>query len=159
MWMNKGAGSLRPAMRAGMDFPSRQHFEEQIKKELPAKLKKVEFRVDMAPLDPRPDPKDQRGNPLYVYDPSTKVVSTDPLEEFLDLLPTRLVQFRVYALDHTYDAALSRATTTVLPHSPNTWIGINSASVRILTGLFHFPLNSTGKIAKKVLRQELEASV
>lgn len=102
-----------------MDFPSRQHFEEQIKKELPAKLKKVEFRVDMAPLDPRPDPKDQRGNPLYVYDPSTKVVSVDPLEEFLDLLPTRLVQFRVYTLDHTYDAALSRATTTVLNKTPS----------------------------------------
>ena len=49
----------------------------------------------MAPLDPRPDPKDRRGSPLYVYDPGTKAISTDPLEEFLDLLPTRLVQFRV----------------------------------------------------------------
>ena len=103
----------------GMDFPSHEHFEEQIKKELPARLQKAEFRVDMAPLDPRPDPKDRRGNPLYVYDPSTKGISTDPLEEFLDLLPTRLVQFRIYSLDHRHDAALSRAAATVLNKTPS----------------------------------------
>ncbi len=103
----------------GMDFPSHAHFEEQIKKELPARLQKVEFRVDMAPLDPRPDPKDRRGNSLYVYDPGTKAISTDPLEEFLDLLPTRLVQFRVYTHDHANDEALSRATATVLNKTPS----------------------------------------
>ena len=102
----------------GMDFPSHAHFEQQIKKELPTKLQKIEFRVDMAPLDPRPDPKDRRGNPLYVYDPGTKGISTEPLEEFLDLLPTRLIQFRIYALDHQHDEALSRATATVLNKTP-----------------------------------------
>ena len=61
----------------GMDFPSHKHFEEQIKKELPARLQKVEFRVDMAPLDPRPDPKDRRGSPLYVYDQAPKASTTD----------------------------------------------------------------------------------
>jgi hypothetical protein len=103
----------------GMDFPSHKHFEEQIKKELSARLQKVEFRVDMAPLDPRPDPRDHRGSPLYVYDPSTKGISTEPLEEFLDLLPTRLVQFRIYSLDHQHDEALSRAAATVLNKTPS----------------------------------------
>ncbi len=102
-----------------MDFPSHEQFEEQIKKELPGRLQKLEFRVDMAPLDPRPDPKDRRGNPLYVYDPSTKTISTEPLEEFLDLLPTRLVQFRIYSLDHQHDAALARAAATVLNKTPS----------------------------------------
>src|SRR3989454_4615834 len=73
----------------GMDFPSREQFEKQIQKELPATLQTLSFRVDMAPLDPRPDPKDTRGIPLYVYDPATQAVSTEPLEDFLDLLPTR----------------------------------------------------------------------
>jgi hypothetical protein len=73
----------------------------------------------MAPLDPRPDPKDQRGIPLYVYDPGTRTVSTEPLEEFLDLLPTRLVQFRIYSLDHQHDAVLSRAAATVLNKTPS----------------------------------------
>lgn len=103
----------------GLDFPSHEQFQQQIRKELPASLQKVQFRVDMAPLDPRPDPKDTRGIPLFVYDPGTTGVSTEPLEEFLDLLPTRLVQFRLYALDHERDAALSRAAATVLNKTPS----------------------------------------
>jgi len=103
----------------GMDFPSHEHFEKQIRKELPASLQKFAFRVDMAPLDPRPDPKDRRGNPLFVYDPGTQGVSIDPLEEFLDLLPTRLIQFRIYTLSHEQDAPLSRAAATVLNKTPS----------------------------------------
>jgi HD superfamily phosphohydrolase len=103
----------------GMDFPSREHFEKQIRKELPAQLHMLPFRVDMAPLDPRPDPKDTRGSPLYVYDPATQTVSTESLEEFLDLLPTRLIQFRIYAHDHGTDAELSRAAAAVLNKTPS----------------------------------------
>ncbi|GMV51983.1 HD domain-containing protein [Nitrospirales bacterium NOB] len=102
----------------GMDFPSHEHFRQQIQKALPSRLKHFPFRVDMAPLDPRPDPKDTRSTPLLVYDPGTKGLSTEPLEEFLDLLPTRLVQFRIYALDHAEDAALSSAAATVLNKTP-----------------------------------------
>ena len=102
----------------GMDFPSREQFEKQIQKELPAKLQRLRFSVDMAPLDPRPDPKDTRITPLMVYDPSTQSVSTEPLEEFLDLLPTRLIQFRIYALNHDTDADLSRAAATVIYRVP-----------------------------------------
>ena len=103
----------------GMDFPSHEQFEKQIQKELPTTLHKLPFRVDMAPLDPRPDPKDTRGLPLFVYDSSTHTVSTEPLEEFLDLLPTRLIQFRIYALNHDTDADLSRAAATVLNKTPS----------------------------------------
>jgi hypothetical protein len=106
-------------MERGMDFPSREHFERQIKKELPAALHGLPFRVDMAPLDPRPDPKDTRGIPLFVYDPGTQGVSTEPLEEFLDLLPTRLIQFRLYAQNHDTDADLSRAAAAVLNKAPS----------------------------------------
>ncbi|MFO0773110.1 MAG: HD domain-containing protein [Nitrospiraceae bacterium] len=98
----------------GMDFPSHEDFERQIRKALPASLARLQFRVDMAPLDPRPDPKDPQAKPLFVYDPGTKRVSREPLEEFLDLLPTRLVQFRLYALDHEQDSALSSAASSVL---------------------------------------------
>ena len=103
----------------GMDFPTHEQFQQQIQKALPAKLQTLPFRVDMAPLDPRPDPKDTRGVPLLVYDPGTKGLSTEPLEELLDLLPTRLVQFRIYALDHDHDAALSRAAATILNKTPS----------------------------------------
>ena len=103
----------------GMDFPGHDHFEKQIRKDLPPRLQSLRFSVDMAPLDPRPDPKDTRGIPLFVYDPATKVVSTEPLEEFLDLLPTRLIQFRIYALNHETDAHLAQAAATVLNKTPS----------------------------------------
>lgn len=103
----------------GLDFPTREQFEKQLQKELPASLQTLPFRVDMAPLDPRPDPRDARGVPLFVYDPGTRTVSTEPLEEFLDLLPTRLIQFRIYAPSHDTDAALSRAAATVLNKAPS----------------------------------------
>jgi len=103
----------------GMDFPSPAEFKQRIRKELPGHLADLPFEVDSAPLDPRPDPKDTRGIPLYVYDSSTQTVSTEPLEEFLDLLPTRLIQFRIYALNHATDAELSRAAATVLNKTPS----------------------------------------
>ena len=102
----------------GMDFPAINTLKSKFGKNC-RKSSEDRFRVDMAPLDPRPDPKDQRGNALFVYDPGTKNVSTEPLEEFLDLLPTRLVQFRIYASDHRHDAALSRAAATVLNKTPS----------------------------------------
>ena len=102
----------------GMDFPSTEQFQQQIQKDLPKALHHLPFQVDMAPLDPRPDPKDTRGVPLYVYDPATQNLSTEPLEEFLDLLPTRLIQFRIYALNHDQDAQLSRAAASCLNRTP-----------------------------------------
>ena len=109
----------------GMDFPSREQFEALIQKELPERLKKVPFRVDMAPQDPRPDPKDMRGSPLYVFDAATQEVSTEPLTEFLDLLPTRLIQFRVYAQNHDMDRDLARAAAAVLNKAPSGSISTN----------------------------------
>jgi uncharacterized protein len=103
----------------GMDFPTGEYYEDRIRKELPARLAGISFKVDMAPQDPRPDPKDTRGTPLFVFDPATREISTKPLEEFLDHLPTRLFQFRIYALDHNNDAELSRAAAMVLDKSPS----------------------------------------
>jgi HD superfamily phosphohydrolase len=103
----------------GMDFASREQFEILIRKELPSRLQKVPFTVDMALLDPRPDPKDTRGTPLYVYDPATKQVSPEPLEEFLDLLPTRMIQFRIYAQNHDADTELAQGAARVLNTRPS----------------------------------------
>ena len=41
----------------GMDFPSHEQFQQQIQNALPSKLQDLPFRVDMAPLDPRPTPR------------------------------------------------------------------------------------------------------
>jgi uncharacterized protein len=109
----------------GMDFPSREHFERQIQKALSARLENLPFKVDMAPQDPRPDPKDMGHSPLYVFDPATQEISTEPLAEFLDLLPTRLIQFRVYAQNHDTDRELARAACAVLNKAPSGSISTN----------------------------------
>jgi HD superfamily phosphohydrolase len=102
----------------GLDFPGPEQFEWQIRKELPHHLQHLPFQVDMAPLDPRPDPKDTRSAPLLVYDPATQAISPEPLEEFLDLLPTRLIQFRLYALNHEHDGEVARAAARILNKVP-----------------------------------------
>ena len=102
----------------GMDFQSPEYYEHQIRKELPAHVQTLPFKIDMAPQDPRPDPRDMRGSPLYVFDPATQEISTEPLKEFLALLPTRLIQFRVYAQNHDADRDLARAACAVLNKAP-----------------------------------------
>lgn len=110
----------------GMDFQNREQYEHQIRKELPSELEALPFKVDLAPQDPRPDPRDMRGSPLYVFDPATQEVSTGPLTEFLALLPTRLIQFRVYAQNHDTDRELARAASAVLnKESPSSSISTN----------------------------------
>jgi hypothetical protein len=55
---------------------------------------------------------------LCLNDPYKIWISTEPLEECLDLLPTRLIQFRIYSPDHHHDAVLSQAAATVLNKTP-----------------------------------------
>jgi hypothetical protein len=51
---------------------------------------------------------------IYVYSPSTKVVSKEALQEFFDYIPARVVHCRVFAKDHTHDTALSEVVEKVL---------------------------------------------
>jgi len=43
----------------------------------------------------------------------------------LDLLPTRLIQFRVYAQNHDMDRDLARAAAAVLNKAPSSSISTN----------------------------------
>ncbi len=88
---------------------------EKIRHFLPESLKKLAFRVDIATQDPRPsDPTGMGERQLYVYTPSTGVVSKEALSEFVDAFPASLSQCRIYALNHKHDAALSHAAEKAL---------------------------------------------
>ncbi|MGB0908848.1 MAG: HD domain-containing protein [Nitrospirales bacterium] len=92
--------------------------ETQIRKALPSHLRGIEFRVDMAHQDSRPiNLLNMGGFQIFVYDPSTKNVAKERLKTFFEYLPARMVQFRIYALDHSIDAELSKAAETVLKKS------------------------------------------
>ncbi len=95
-------------------FDSEQ-FERQIRTFLPDAVKNIEFRVDIANKDGRPvNPLNMGNFQIYVYDPSTKTVSTEALKDSFDFIPSRIAQLRIFALNHETDAELSHAAKAVL---------------------------------------------
>ncbi len=89
--------------------------EQGIRRRLPEELKDLPFRVDIASQDPRPlNPLMMGGKQIYVYNPSTGQVSAEPLNEFFDFIPARIVQCRIFAHDHRHDGLLSELAEKVL---------------------------------------------
>ncbi|MBI5198602.1 MAG: hypothetical protein HZA09_01105 [Nitrospirae bacterium] len=94
---------------------SPKELEERVRKNLPRAIKNIEFRVDMASHDPRPlNPLVMGNRQIHIYNPSTRVISKEPLKDFFDYIPARVVKCRIFALNHKYDLELSRAAEKVL---------------------------------------------
>lgn len=91
-------------------FPTPAQLEEAIRAHLPAKVRSRPFRVDLAAQDPRPlNPMAQSNKRINIYNPSTDTISPEPLKEIFRYIPARVMQFRVFALDHRHDSAIARA--------------------------------------------------
>ncbi len=89
--------------------------EKRMRKKLPKKHSRLSFRVDIASQDPRPtDPMGMGERQIYVFNPSTGSVSKEALSEHVDAIPSRLIQCRVYALNHTHDNLLSETAERIL---------------------------------------------
>ncbi len=88
---------------------------KRIRKNLPQKLKDLPFRVDMASQDPRPvNPLMMGERQIYVFNPSTRKVEKEPLRDFFDYIPARVVQCRVFTLNHDQDILLADIVEKVL---------------------------------------------
>jgi hypothetical protein len=88
---------------------------KRIKKSLPPRLKDLDFRVDMASQDPRPiNPLMMGERQIYVFNPSTRKVEKEPLKDFFDYIPARVVQCRVFTLNHDHDQLLADLVESVL---------------------------------------------
>lgn len=88
---------------------------KRIRKNLPAKIKDLAFRVDMASQDPRPiNPLMMGERQIYVFDPLTRKVEKEPLKDFFDYIPARVVQCRVFTLNHDHDHVLADIVEKVL---------------------------------------------
>lgn len=99
----------------GRTFLDQETVERRIRERLPKSLKKVPFKVDMANQDPRPlNPLSMGEFQIYVYDPSTRGVSKEILREYFDFIPAKIVQCRIFTLNHDHDAELARAAEGVL---------------------------------------------
>ena len=101
----------------GRVFMESAQVEAGIRAQLPSHLRELPFRVDLANQDPRPvNPLSMGEFQIHIYDPSTATNSKEPLRALIDFLPAKVVQCRVFALDHEMDSELAKATDRVLAH-------------------------------------------
>ncbi len=88
---------------------------KRIRKNLPPRLKDLHFCVDMASQDPRPvNPLMMGERQIHVFNPSTRKVEKEPLKDFFDYIPARVVQCRVFTLNHDHDEELAEIVEKVL---------------------------------------------
>jgi HD superfamily phosphohydrolase len=99
----------------GRTFLDEETVERRIRGLLPSALKKLPFKVDMANQDPRPlNPLSMGEFQIYVYDSSTKSVSKEILREYFDFIPAKIVQCRIFTLNHEHDAVVARIAERIL---------------------------------------------
>ena len=90
------------------------HDEEVLARRIRAALgpqrRGMAFRVDMATQDPRPiNPLAMGDSQIHIFDPSTEKIEKGLIRDLFRFIPARVIQCRIYALDHRHDAELARA--------------------------------------------------
>jgi HD superfamily phosphohydrolase len=101
--------------KRGQGFLDAETVERRVKLHLPAPLRDVPFKIDMALQDPRPlNPLKMGDRQIYVYDAATGEVAAEPLTELLKYLPGKVAQCRIFAMSHQHDAALAAALKRAL---------------------------------------------
>jgi hypothetical protein len=96
-------------------FMSAPELEQAIRQGLPAALRDLPFRVDVARQDPRPlNPWTEETKKILIYDPATEKASPRPVEELFRYIPAQVAHYRIFALDHAHDAELAAATRAAL---------------------------------------------
>ncbi len=95
-------------------------WEKRIRTALPPGARDLVFRVDMATQDPRPENPFAMGKKqIHIFDPSTGEITKESLAELFEFIPSKVVQLRVFALDHEQDQLLAEiAENTLKGQSP-----------------------------------------
>ncbi|MDP2267622.1 MAG: hypothetical protein Q8K46_00490, partial [Deltaproteobacteria bacterium] len=99
----------------GAAFAGSKDYEDRIRSYLPAQLKKLPFRVDLATQDPRPlNPMAETEKRINIFNPVTGFTSPEPLRDIYRFIPARVVHFRVFSLSHDNDEELTSAAEKTL---------------------------------------------
>jgi len=99
----------------GMALIQDTDWEKRIRAALPPTARDLVFRVDMATQDPRPESPFAMGKKqIYIFDPSTGAIAKESLSELFEFIPAKVVQFRVFALDHENDSLLAEVAEATL---------------------------------------------
>ena len=106
-------------LRYGMALVQEGDWEERVRASLPPSSRDLTFRVDMATQDPRPARPFAMGKKqIYIFDPSTGEIASESLAELFEFIPSKVVQFRVFALDHENDRLLAEIAEETLKGKP-----------------------------------------
>jgi hypothetical protein len=102
-------------LRYGMALIQDTDWEKRIRAALPASAADLVFRVDTATQDPRPENPFAMGKKqIHIYDPSSGEITKESLSELFEFIPSKVVQYRVFALDHENDRLLSEVAGAAL---------------------------------------------
>ena len=74
----------------------------------------MEFICDLAQVDPRPDNPRIGPQSIRIYDPYTRQVVTEYVEEIFGQMPTRVIKFRIYVKNREHVFAVRDAANQVL---------------------------------------------
>lgn len=88
--------------------------EKRIRASLPANLREIELRIDVARHYHRPSGRLPAGGQNFLLDPADGTPRELHDDELFQSLPTSFSIFRVYSKDHRHDAALHSAVNAVL---------------------------------------------
>ncbi len=95
-------------------------WEKRIHDSLPPSARSVVFRVDMATQDPRPESPFAMGKKqIYIFDPISREIAKESLADIFEFIPSKVVQFRVFALDHENDQLLAETAEAALKSRPS----------------------------------------
>jgi HD superfamily phosphohydrolase len=102
-------------LRYGMALIQDTDWEKRIRAALPASAADLVFRVDTATQDPRPENPFAMGKKqIHIYDPSSGEITIESLSELFEFIPSKVVQYRVFALDHENDRLHSEVAEAAL---------------------------------------------
>jgi uncharacterized protein len=106
-------------LRYGVSLIQDSDWERRIRSALPAAMRDLVFRIDMATQDPRPENPFAMGKKqIYIFDPSSGDIAKESLAELFEFIPAKVVQFRVFALDHEHDQLLAEVAENTLKGQP-----------------------------------------
>jgi HD superfamily phosphohydrolase len=106
-------------LRYGVSLIQDTDWERRIRSALPSSVRDLVFRIDMATQDPRPENPFAMGKKqIYIFDPSSGDITNESLAELFEFIPSKVVQFRVFALDHEHDQVLAEVAENTLKGQP-----------------------------------------
>ncbi len=99
-------------------FQTAKQLEEEIRRHLPTRLRGMEFKVDIAALDPRPiNPLAEGSKKIFIYNPATGEVSPRPLKELFRDIPPKVAHYRIFTADRLHVKALTEASEKAMTGS------------------------------------------